>query len=192
MMPWISDITQDVEIASFDNANREFAGVYTYRAIEGCGLPPFTCFDIPEHKVGFAAVRTTDDSGWEYVEDHRNEVVYSTETGEEIAITELGPYPNNTTPLKRQTQHDYWNGSEWVTDTDEQKSEFIAQAEAKKSELQREAEYAIKPLDRAKSLGIATSDELALLLDWERYSVFLMRVDTSTAPDILWPKLPRT
>lgn len=190
-MPWISDITQDVEIASFDNENREFGGAYTYRAIAGCGLPPFTCFDIPERNTGFAAVRNSDDSGWDYVEDHRGDTVYCTETGEEKTVSEIGPHGNNVTTIKPSTSYDKWDGEKWVTDVESQKSEMVALAEAKKASLGREAEDAIKPLERAKSLGIATDVELELLTDWERYSVFLMRVDTSKAPDIDWPKVPQ-
>lgn len=189
-MTWIANETQEVEIASYDNGNREFDGVFTYRAIEGCGLPPRTCFDIPELRDGFAAVRNADDSGWCYVEDHRGDTVYNTETGAEQTVLELGPYPNNVTPLKPTTPHDKWDGKKWVTDTVSQKAEQVAQAKAVKYTLQREAEQSIRPLERAKQLGIATDEELAALTEWERYSVFLMRVDTSKAPDIDWPVVP--
>lgn len=190
-MAWIARETQDVEISSYDNSNREFCGVFTYRAIEGCGLPPRTCFGVPDLRNGFASVRNHDDSGWDYVEDHRGEKVYSTETGEEIKISELGQYPNNVTTLKPETPHDKWDGSKWVTDTESQKEEQVLQADAVKSTLQREAEDAIKPLERAKSLGIATQQELALLTEWEKYSVYIMRVDTSLAPNIEWPQKPQ-
>lgn len=69
--------------------------------------------------------------------------------------------------------------------------EQVEQSGAVKSSLQREAEDAIKPLERAKSLGIATDEEIASLAEWERYSVFLMRVDTSLAPNIEWPQKPQ-
>ncbi|MGL4600277.1 MAG: tail fiber assembly protein [Plesiomonas sp.] len=69
--------------------------------------------------------------------------------------------------------------------------ECIAQADATKSALQREAEDAIKPLERAKSLGIATPTELTLLTEWEKYSVYLMRVDTSKPDQIVWPTKPQ-
>lgn len=78
----------------------------------------------------------------------------------------------------------------WVDIPPPSPEEQVAQAEATKAALQREAEDAIKPLERAKQLGIATDAELALLLEFEKYSVFLMRVDTSTAPDIAWPQKP--
>lgn len=79
----------------------------------------------------------------------------------------------------------------WVDVPPPSQEEQVAQAEATKASLQREAEDAIKPLERAKSLGIATDEEISGLTDWERYSVFLMRVDTSLAPNIEWPQKPQ-
>ncbi|MGL5284306.1 MAG: tail fiber assembly protein [Plesiomonas shigelloides] len=78
----------------------------------------------------------------------------------------------------------------WVDIPPPSPEEQVAQADTTKYTLQREAEDAIKPLERAKSLGIATPQELALLTEWEKYSVYLMRVDTSTAPNITWPVKP--
>lgn len=69
-------------------------------------------------------------------------------------------------------------------------AEQVAQANATKSILQRDAEEAIRPLERARALGIATDDELAELTELESYSVMLMRVDTRKAPNISWPQKP--
>ncbi|MGL5728205.1 MAG: tail fiber assembly protein [Plesiomonas sp.] len=67
----------------------------------------------------------------------------------------------------------------------------MSQCSVMKASLQREAEDAIKPLERAKSLGIATQQELALLTEWEKYSVYLMRVDTSNPDQVVWPTKPQ-
>lgn len=66
----------------------------------------------------------------------------------------------------------------------------VLDAENQKKELMNAAEAAIAPLSRAKSLGIATQDELSRLEAWERYSVLLSRVDISSAPEIVWPPIP--
>ena len=66
-------------------------------------------------------------------------------------------------------------------------AELAEQAERKKSSLLAEAMAAIAPLERAVKLGIATSDELASLEAWERYSVMVNRVDISK-PE--WPEKP--
>lgn len=114
-------------------------------------------------------------------------------------------WPSDAVLLTQEEADAYWKASPpdgkqlgatsegrpcWVDIPPPSQSELVLQADSAKSALQREAEDAIKPLERAKQLGIATDAELALLLEWEKYSVFLMRVDTSTAPDIAWPQKP--
>ena len=64
------------------------------------------------------------------------------------------------------------------------------EAEAKKQALMDEAGNRIKPLEDAVDLGIATDDETASYTEWRTYRVLLSRVDTSTAPDIVWPEKP--
>lgn len=78
----------------------------------------------------------------------------------------------------------------WVDIPPPSHEELVSQAESKRSQLAEDAEQSIRPLERAKNLSIATDVELASLTEWERYSVFLIRVDTSKAPDITWPIIP--
>ncbi|MGO2306111.1 MAG: tail fiber assembly protein [Providencia sp.] len=70
------------------------------------------------------------------------------------------------------------------------KEQLIAEAEQHKQSLLAEANNAIAPLQYAESLGIATAKESTSLIGWKKYSVYLNRVDTSTAPDIEWPEKP--
>lgn len=70
------------------------------------------------------------------------------------------------------------------------KEQLIAEAEQQKQSLLTEANSAITPFQYAENLGIATDDESASLVDWQKYCVYLNRVDTSTAPDIEWPVKP--
>lgn len=46
------------------------------------------------------------------------------------------------------------------------------------------------PLERAVRLGMATDKEIALLTEWERYSVLISRIDTSNPLEIAWPDKP--
>jgi len=55
---------------------------------------------------------------------------------------------------------------------------------------QSQADGVISPLARAVKYGMATDDEKTTLEAWERYSVLLSRVDTSAAPDVVWPEVP--
>ncbi|UJR56219.1 tail fiber assembly protein [Dickeya zeae] len=49
----------------------------------------------------------------------------------------------------------------------------------------------ITELMYADELGIATDAEKSALPEWKRYLVLLSRIDTTTAPDIDWPELPK-
>ncbi|MEX9957866.1 tail fiber assembly protein [Providencia alcalifaciens] len=70
------------------------------------------------------------------------------------------------------------------------KEQLIAEAEQQKQSLLAEANNAIAPLQYAENLGIATTEESTLLVDWQKYSVYLNRIETSLAPDIDWPEKP--
>lgn len=79
----------------------------------------------------------------------------------------------------------------WVDVPPPSHAELVSQAESQKAQIAACAEQSIRPLERAKQLGIATDDELTALTEWERYSVLLMRVDTYLAPNIEWPQKPQ-
>ena len=68
--------------------------------------------------------------------------------------------------------------------------ELIALAEQKKNQLRQSADSEISWRQDAVDAGIATEDETAALSEWKKYRVLLMRVDTSKAPDIMWPTPP--
>lgn len=68
--------------------------------------------------------------------------------------------------------------------------ELIAQAETNKSFLMTKANEVLAPLQDALDLGLATNEEKELLFAWKTYRVLLNRVDTSAAPQIVWPRVP--
>jgi len=53
-----------------------------------------------------------------------------------------------------------------------------------------EANRTIAPLQDAVDISIATDEEFTRQAEWKRYRVELNRIDTSKAPDILWPVKP--
>ncbi|WP_313048802.1 tail fiber assembly protein [Atlantibacter subterraneus] len=65
------------------------------------------------------------------------------------------------------------------------------QAEQNRLALKNEADIEIAWRQDAVDAGIATAEEAAALAEWKKYRVLLMRVDTSTAPDIKWPQEPQ-
>nr|WP_112030648.1 tail fiber assembly protein [Escherichia coli] len=66
----------------------------------------------------------------------------------------------------------------------------MAIAEVKKSQLREKADSEISWRQDAVDADIATDEEATTLTQWKKYRVLLMRVDTSTAPDIEWPTPP--
>lgn len=68
--------------------------------------------------------------------------------------------------------------------------DIVLEAEKEKAQRLSEAEETIAPLQRAVKYGIATDEEKKLLENWEVYTVMISRVNTSQAPDIMWPEKP--
>nr|WP_214050669.1 tail fiber assembly protein [Morganella morganii] len=78
----------------------------------------------------------------------------------------------------------------WVEIPPLSHDEAVAAAEAKKAHLLSEAAEVIAPLQDAVDLDMATPEEKALLTEWKKYRVLINRIDTSAAPDIIWPEKP--
>ncbi|HFV7027483.1 TPA: tail fiber assembly protein [Escherichia coli] len=181
----------DVTVFNYDGETREFLSTSTEFLAVGVGIPANSCIDAPvAEKDSFAICRSVSLDGWVYVIDHRGETVYDTETGKPVEITGLGDYPDNVTIIEPLTPYDRWNGSEWVTNADAQKSGQIAAAEQKKASLLAEAQSTISLWQTELQLGIISDDDKDSLIAWMKYIQALNAVDTSTAPDIEWPVKP--
>lgn len=95
----------------------------------GGGLASKAYLDKPlEVKKGFAVQRT--ENGWQYVEDHRGVVVYSTIDQTELTISELGALPDGYTTIKPTDTNAEWNGEAWEVSAEKQ-------AELKAQKLQQ-------------------------------------------------------
>lgn len=70
------------------------------------------------------------------------------------------------------------------------RDELVAQAAIEKVRLLAEATTSMAPLQDAVDLGMATEAEKISLTAWRTFRVLLSRVDTSTAPDVVWPEIP--
>ncbi|MFX2607078.1 tail fiber assembly protein [Enterobacter mori] len=79
---------------------------------------------------------------------------------------------------------------EWIDIPPLTQEEVIAGAEAKKRRLLLDAEKVITPLQDAVDTNDATHDQKKLLLKWKAYRLALSRIDTSLAPNIIWPERP--
>ncbi|EKB2777746.1 tail fiber assembly protein [Escherichia coli] len=181
----------DITVFNFDGDTGEYLSATVEFLTVGVGLPAHSCTDAPpDGKDGFAICRMTGQAGWEYVVDHRGELVFDTQTGQTVKVTRPGDYPDNVTTIAPTTPYDEWSGSEWVTDENALQRGQVLEAEQKKASMLAEAQSAISLWQTELQLGIISDDDKASLIAWMKYIQALNAVDTSTAPDIEWPVKP--
>ena len=182
----------EIIVHNYDGETREYISTSTEYLAVGVGIPACSCLDAPgTHKAGYAICRSVDLNSWEYVPDHRGEVVYSTETGDTKEITVPGDYPENTTTIAPLTPYDKWDGEKWVTDTEAQHSAAVEAAEAQRQSLIDAAMASISliqlKLQAGRKLTQPENTRLNAVLD---YIDAVTATDTSTAPDVIWHELP--
>ncbi|CAI2485549.1 tail fiber assembly protein [Serratia liquefaciens] len=179
-------------VYSIEPVQREYQQAALEYLPEGVGLPALSFVDKPvlPSKAGLALVRSVDGTVWETLPDYRGQESYSTVTGEPQIVAVIGDLPQDVTLQVPATPFDRWNGKKWVTDTREQQQAAVNAAQQELMVRQQKAENAIAPLETAIRLNMVTEAEKASLTAWETYSVLLNRVDTTTAPDVVWPQSP--
>ena len=80
---------------------------------------------------------------------------------------------------------------QWVDAPAPSHDELVASAESEKLRLKAIADTEITWRQDAVDAGIATDEETSALAEWKKYRILLMRIDTSTAPEITWPQQPQ-
>ncbi|EHA8832272.1 tail fiber assembly protein [Escherichia coli] len=183
-----------ITVYNYNGETREYISSSLEFLPFGVGVPAHSCVDAPGNKKdGFAIRRNADLTGWELVPDHRGETVYSTDTGNPVTVSQLGEYPEATTPTAPSTPYDKWDGEKWVTDTEAQHSAAVDAAEAQRQSLIDAAMASISliqlKLQAGRKLTQAETTRLNAVLD---YIDAVTATDTSTAPDVIWPELPET
>ena len=161
---------------------------YQYLPV-GVGLPASSYIDAPE-PVGENQAIIHDGKRWTYPNDFRGQLIYSTVTGHETEMLNVGDIPDGYTLLKPTSEFDYWDGQKWVLDVDKQHQYDVNQASAEKKRLIAEATLQISLFQDSVDSNIATEQEIQLLAEWKKYRVLVNRIDVEQAPNIEWPKLP--
>ncbi|HAI4006066.1 TPA: tail fiber assembly protein [Escherichia coli] len=186
----MSEQSRTVKIYNLLAGTNEFIGEGDAYIPPHTGLPAnSTDIAPPEIPAGFVAVFNSENESWIIVEDHRGKTVYDVASGDALFISELGPLPENATWLSPAGEYQKWDGVSWVKDEEAEKLFRIREAEEKKARLIQEATDNIAILQDAVNLEIATTEENSQLDSWRKYRVLVSRIDTSTAPDIVWPEL---
>ena len=177
-----------VQVFHFDMTTREFIGTEEVYIHVGVGLPAFSCLEEPPVQSEYqVAVRSEDNLSWSVTDDYRGITVYDIQTLASQVITKPGPISDTVTTSVPSTPYDKWNGSAWVTDADAQHTADIAAADLQKKKMITQVSDDISILQDAVTLNMATDEEKIRLTSFQSYRVLLNRVDTSLAPNIVWP-----
>ncbi|WP_422731137.1 tail fiber assembly protein [Leclercia pneumoniae] len=187
----MSETDQTITIYNLRADTSEFIGKGDAFIPAFTGLPAYcTTVQPPEIKAGFTAVFDFDSHSWKLIEDHRGEVVFSTQTGKAISITEPGDYPPETTIIAPENVWQKWNGKAWVNDEGAERAALVAEADANKKYLISQANELIETLEDAVEFDMVTEDEKQRLIALKKYRVWLNRVNPEHVPDISWPEFP--
>ena len=171
------------------NAKGEFLqATYQYLPI-GVGLPANAYLEAPQSVKDNQAI-IHDGQQWNYPKDLRGTKIYSTETGAETTLQEVGEIPDGYTDLKPVSEFDSWDGKKWQFDKNKQHQYEVNQASIKKNQLLAEAASQLSYLQDAVDSQIASEQEAQLLAEWKKYRVLVNRIDIDQAPNIDWPNNP--
>lgn len=139
-----------------------------------------------------------EEGSWSSIEDLRLVTLYLTTSGVPYTFGSnvdghsydgIGPCPDWLTQKPRPDIWSKWDGSGWVVDEALKASELTHQRAQEKTARLNYAGQIISPLQDAKSLGVATAQELDSLQSWMLYRVALSRIAPADH-DIDWPDLP--
>ena len=171
------------------DAKGEFLqATYQYLPI-GVGLPANAYLDAPKNVKDNQAI-IHNGQQWTYPKDLRGTIIYSTETGAEITMQEVGEIPDGYTTSKPTSEFDSWDGKKWQLDVSKQHQYEVNQASVKKNQLITDATAQISYLQDAVESEIASEQETQLLAEWKKYRVLVNRIDIEQAPNIDWPNNP--
>lgn len=177
-------------IAYHVDAKGEFSqATYQYLPV-GVGLPAHAYLEAPKNVQNNQAI-IHNGQQWTYPKDLRGTKIYSTETGAETTMQEVGEIPDGYTTLKPTSEFDSWDGEKWQLDVNKQHQYEVNQASAKKNQLITEATTEISCLQDAIDTDIATNEEAELFAEWKKYRALVNRIDIEQAPNIDWPKRPK-
>lgn len=158
---------------------------------------PANCTPIPpdvEPSAGYVLTFDIDSGTWCNTEDHRGETVWNTADATEIYINFPGPYPaSSTTKSPANVPYPMWNGSQWVTDIDQQQQANIRANVANYNDLMLRVVRAQCPLQSAAAQGIAlTQSQQEVLTELQQYAValaqFIQSADLTQSP-LVFPEV---
>ena len=108
----------------------------------------------------------------------------------EMTDKEISTYYNNPPPQGKILSNNDYGRPAWADMPPPSPEQLVSNAAKQKIAFRAAADSEIAWRQDAVDADIATAEEIALLAEWKKYRVLLMRVDTSKAPGIDWPNTP--
>ena len=177
-------------IYNVDTKGEFSQATYQYLPV-GVGLPANAYLEAPKNVQDNQAI-IHNGQQWTYPTDLRGTKVYSTRTGAEKIMQEVGEIPEGYTTLKPGSEFDKWDGKKWQLDKNKQHQSQINQATTEKNQLIAEATSQISYLQDAVDSQIASEQEIQLLAEWKKYRALVNRIDVQQAANIDWPDMPNS
>jgi hypothetical protein len=101
----------------YDKSTKEFLESKQLDKAFGTSLPSTTIKEPLAKKDFFAICFNEEKNEWEYIEDNRNKIIYSSADKSETKIDYLGAIKDGFT-FNRPKEFDKWNGTTWEADID--------------------------------------------------------------------------
>ncbi|HCB1919266.1 TPA: tail fiber assembly protein [Citrobacter braakii] len=181
----------DIRCFYYDANTNEYVGWSDEYIYLGVSMPGnSTDIDPGEESTGEIAIFTG--VSWRREEDHRGEVIYSTNDGTVSTVDYIGSIPDGYTSIPPSTPYDTWDGEGWITNSEAKHAADVAAADAEKqARISQANEYMNSKQWPGKAvIGRLKGEELAQYNLWLDYLDALEAVDTSSVPDISWPSPP--
>ncbi|AGE84950.1 tail fiber assembly protein [Cronobacter sakazakii SP291] len=184
-------VAGEIRVYYFDPITREYMGWSDEFINVGVSMPGCSTAIKPGDDAE-GRVFIFSETGWVQTEDHRGETAYSISDGRPVTVNYVGALQEGFTFDAPATKFDKWDGNKWVADPEAQRAYDISAAVTRQQALISQANDFMngKQWPGKAAIGRLKGDELAQYGLWLDYLDALEALDTSSAPDIIWPSPP--
>ncbi|EEG1432448.1 tail fiber assembly protein [Salmonella enterica subsp. enterica serovar Mbandaka] len=180
----------DIRCFYYDAETMEYTGWSDEYIHVGVSMPGASTVIEPGQDIS-GKVAVFNGTGWEHMEDHRGETVFSTEDGTTRTVDYIGTIKNGFTTIPPSTQYDKWDGKKWITDADERHTASVAIAVQERQRLLAHADKVMLDWRTELMMGEISDANRAKLSAWLAYKNDVKLVDVTTDPEhVSWPVPP--
>lgn len=186
-----ASVAGEIRVYYYDPLTGEYKGWSDEYINIGVSLPGCSTELEPQEYVK-GKVPVFAKTKWVLKEDHRGETAYATSDRRAEIVDYIGPLHEGFTFDAPATKFDKWDGSKWVADSEAQRAYDISAADSRQQTLINQANSFMntKQWPGKAAIGRLRGEELIQYGNWLDYLDALEAVDTSSAPEIIWPAPP--